>query len=70
MPNVQTAVTCQTEVQENGRVELSVPFPVGTRVVVFVIDQPGDGYADLLAASQSSTAFWDHPWDDEDWNDG
>ena len=24
---------------------------------------------DLAAASQSSTGFWDNPFDEEDWND-
>lgn len=31
-------------------------------------DEDGDGFADLVSASQSSLGFWDHPWDDRDWN--
>ena len=68
MPEVQTALSYQAEVDAQGRIELSVPLPVGTRVVVFVIEEPPDSFTDLLDASRSSQQFWDHPWDDEDWN--
>ena len=42
-------------------------------VIVLVRDHRAtpdtDDAASLLAASQSSTAFWDNPIDDEVWND-
>ncbi len=57
------------EVTQNGKVELPVPFQVGTHLTVFVVtEQPNDNFDDLLAASQSSLDFWDNPFDDEDWN--
>ena len=63
---IQTALKYDLEVRENGRVELQVPLPTGARVTVFVVQESDDG--DLLAAAQSSTSFWDNPFDDEDWN--
>ena len=63
----QAALKYEVEVRRDGRIELHVPFRPGARVVVFVIQEP-DPFADLSAASQSSTAFWDNPLDDEDWN--
>ena len=56
-------------VEEEGRIELEVPFAAGERVTVVVIPRPDDSYEDLLAASESSLAFWDNPYDLEDWND-
>lgn len=64
----QTALKYDLEVQDDGRVELTVPFPPGAHVVVFVIEATDNIFADLLSASQSSLRFWDHPFDDEDWN--
>ena len=52
-----------------GRVEVTVPFSQGTRVVVFVVGEPDGTFDDLVAASQSTLGFWDNPLDDEDWND-
>jgi len=63
----QAALKYEAEVPSDGRIELRVPFRPGARVVVFVIQEP-DPFADLSAAAQSSTAFWDNPLDDEDWN--
>jgi antirestriction protein ArdC len=63
----QTALKYDVEVNKDGQVELTVPFPVGAHVTVFVVDA-GDGFADLLYASQSSLEFWNNPLDDEDWN--
>ncbi len=64
------AIKYEIEVQEPGRVELSVPFAPGVRLIIFVIqdNEPVDAFADLVAAAGSSTAFWDNPLDDEDWN--
>ena len=56
------------EVKEEGRVELSVPLPPGARVTVFVIEESGEKFDDLMSAAQSSIDFWDNPLDDEDWN--
>jgi len=63
----QPALKYDVEVQENGRVELTVPFSPGARVAVFVIEET-DSANDLVAAAQSSLGFWDNPYDDEDWN--
>jgi hypothetical protein len=63
----QTALKYEVEVNKDGQVELSVPFPAGTRVTVFVMES-GDSFADLMSAAESSLAFWDNPYDDEDWN--
>ena len=65
----QAALKYEVEVREQGRVEVHVPFAPGARVVVFVIPEPQESFSDLLAASESSLAFWDNPLDDEDWND-
>ena len=39
-------------------VELGVPF-----------SEQADEFADLIAAAESSLAFWDNPLDDEDWSE-
>jgi len=64
----QTALKYDVEVKDDGRVELTVPFPPGAHVIVFVIEAADDSLADLLLAAQSSLDFWDNPFDDEDWN--
>lgn len=64
----QTALKYEVEVQDQGRVEIQVPFSSGARVVVFVIPEPQDMFGDLVAAAESSLDFWDNPLDDEDWN--
>jgi hypothetical protein len=51
------------------RVELEVPFPAGTPVSVFVVEQCPDEFASLTDAASRSFHFWDDPFDDEDWND-
>ena len=65
----QSALKYDTEVMEEGRVELKVPFPPGARVVVFVIQEAANVFDELLEAAQSSLDFWDNSFDDEDWND-
>lgn len=65
----QPALKFDVEVQENGRVELTVPFSPGAKVSVFVIEEL-DESKDLIIAAQSSMDFWDNPYDDEDWNNG
>lgn len=64
----QAALKYDLEVREKGRVELQVPFPIGARLTVFVIEEPPDNFNDLAFAAQSSLDFWDNPFDDEDWN--
>jgi len=63
-----TALKYDAAVQDNGRLELTVPLPAGARVIVFVIEEPDSANTDLVAAAESSLAFWDNPWDNEDWN--
>ncbi len=63
----QTALKYDVEVNENGRVELDVPFPAGSHLTVFVIET-GDASNDLVSAAPSSLEFWNNPLDDEDWN--
>ena len=63
----QTALKYEVEVQEHGKLELTVPFSAGARVAVFVVEE-SDSFNDLVSAAQSSLGFWDNPYDDEDWN--
>jgi hypothetical protein len=63
----QTALQYELEVQEHGRLELTVPFSAGVRVAVLVVEEPDD-FSHLLSAATSSLDFWDNPYDDEDWN--
>jgi len=65
----QAALKFETEVLGPGRIEIDVPLAPGSRVVVFVIEEPVDDDQDMLAAAQTSLGFWDNPLDDEDWND-
>ena len=65
----QTALKYDVEVIKEGVVQLDVPFSRGTRLLVFVLEEPADTFDDLVEASQSSLDFWDNPFDDEDWND-
>ena len=65
------AVRYKTEVHADGRVELpQMALKKGTRVEVIVLvpDTESD-FAPLLAASLSTTDFWDNPLDDQVWND-
>ena len=65
----QAALRFETEVTGPGRIELDVPIAPGSRVVVFVVEEHEDTFADLTAAARTSTDFWDNPLDDDDWND-
>ena len=64
----QTALKYDVEVIEEGIVQLHVPFSSGTRLLVFVLEEPSNAFDDLLQASESSLDFWDNTFDDEDWN--
>jgi len=63
-----TALRYDATVSDEGEVTLPVPLPPGARIVVFVIEEALDNFDDLVFASQSSLDFWEHPFDDEDWN--
>jgi hypothetical protein len=63
----QTALKYELEIKEDGHVEIDVPFPAGTHIIVFVLES-GETFHDLLTASKSSLDFWNNPFDDEDWN--
>lgn len=63
-----TAFKYKLNVQEGGKVELSVPLPKGTRVAVLVVEESEDDFSDLVLAAQSSLDFWNNPIDDEVWN--
>jgi hypothetical protein len=65
------AVKYDVIVQDDGHILLRVPFSPGKRVTVFVVEEhiTEDPFHDLIHASQTSTDFWDNPYDDEDWND-
>jgi hypothetical protein len=56
------------QVPADGRIELQLPLPAASHVTIFVVEEQS-AFSDLLAAASSSTAFWDNPQDDEDWND-
>ena len=58
----------ELEVQDNGRLELKVPLPKGTRVTVFIVQESPDDFSDLVLAATTSLDFWDNPIDDEKWN--
>jgi hypothetical protein len=68
-PVAQQAYKFDVQIGPDGKVELQVPIPAGTRVEVLVIAPEADEFEDLTQAAQSSTGFWDNPLDDEDWND-
>jgi len=63
-----TAFKYKLNVQEDGKVELRVPLPKGTRVAVFVMKESEDDLGDLVLAAKSSLDFWDNSIDDEAWN--
>lgn len=64
----QRALKYDIKLNQKGRLELDVPFPSGTHVIVFVIETPEDQFNDLLLSAETSLEFWDNPYDDEDWN--
>jgi hypothetical protein len=58
----------EVEVGEQGQIQLQVPFQVGQKIVVLVMEPLQDNINDLVAASTSSLAFWDNDIDDVEWN--
>ena len=69
MPSAESPFRYDLEVPASGKIELQVPLPAGSQVTVIVVEHGAASTDDLLAASVSSTDFWDNPEDDEDWND-
>jgi hypothetical protein len=63
------AFKVEAQVQAGGKIELTVPFPPGSRVEVVVLAEEDD-FSDLLTAASSSMGFWDNPEDDAEWNRG
>jgi hypothetical protein len=59
------ALKFEAEVCDQGRIELSVPYAPGARVVVFVMPERSEAMDDLVAAAQTSLDFWDNPFDDQ-----
>ena len=57
------------QVPPDGRIEVTVPLPAESQATVYVVPKTETELDELLAASLSSTDFWDNPDDDEDWND-
>ena len=55
-------------VGEDGKVELKVPLPQGSRLEVVVLAEEDDECADLLKAATLTMGFWDNPSDDAAWN--
>lgn len=64
-----TARRYAVEVMDEGRVELQVPFPRGSHLIVYVAEEPtAESFDDLVAAASTSFDFWNNALDDEDWN--
>jgi hypothetical protein len=62
------AIKTTATIGSDGRLQLDLPIPPGTKVEVFVYVPDGDDFSDLVAASASALGFWDNSLDDEDWN--
>jgi hypothetical protein len=62
----QQAYKFEADIGPGGKLELTVPLPPGTRVEVVILTPEVDDFQDLVSASTSSTAFWDNPFDDEE----
>jgi hypothetical protein len=64
----QSPLQYEVEVGEQGQIQLQVPFNVGQKIVVLVMEPLQDYIPDLATASTSSLAFWDNDIDDAEWN--
>ena len=69
MCDSQVPLRYDVQVPPDGRIEVTVPLPADSQATVFVVPRSEAEFDELLAASMSSTDFWDNPEDDEDWND-
>jgi len=63
-----TPLKYEIEAQAQGYIELQVPFSVGQKIVVLVMQNDQADTSDLAAASLSSLEFWDNSIDDAEWN--
>jgi hypothetical protein len=63
----ETALEYDAEVKSDRQVTVNVPLAPGSKVKVFIVEAASE-FEDLVLASQSSLAFWNHSFDDEDWN--
>jgi len=68
MSNSQLPLRFDMQVPPDGRVEVQLPLPAGSQVTMYVFEQSDADFDELLAASATSTDFWNNPEDDEDWN--
>jgi hypothetical protein len=68
MSDSQLPLRYDLEVSSDGRIQVELPLPAGSHVTIYVVEQADAESTDLLAASVSSTDFWENPEDDEDWN--
>ncbi len=68
MSSLHPTLRYEFEVPADGRLQVAAPLPAGAHVTVYIVENSREESDDLLAASQSSTDFWDNPYDDEDWN--
>ena len=63
---LQQTFKFEKSVDREGKVELSLPLPLGTKVEVLVLAPVEDSFDDLRQAANLD--FWDNPQDDEAWN--
>jgi hypothetical protein len=63
----QSPLQYEVEVGEQGQIQLQVPFTVGQKIVVLVMEPLQDNIDDLVAASTSSLVFWDNNIDAAEW---
>ncbi len=57
------------EVDAEGKLELAVPLPTGTKVEVLVIASESDDCTNLVGASRPTDDFRDNPVDAAEWNE-
>jgi hypothetical protein len=68
MSDSQLPLRFDLQVPPDGRVEVQLPLSAGSQVTLYVVEKSDADFNDLLAASTTSTDFWNNPEDDEDWN--
>jgi hypothetical protein len=68
MSDSQLPLRFDVQVPSDGRVELLLPLSAGAHVTLYVVEKSDSAIDDLLAASTSSTDFWNNSEDDEDWD--
>ena len=68
MPDSQLPLRFDLQVPPDGRVEVQLPLSAGSQVTLYIVEKSNADFEDLLAASMTSTDFWNNLEDDEDWN--